>query len=278
MERIIQVHKIGKTMKRIFYPTAVLMGLLLTIGLTFVSCNKKGPAENDITPNVTGTLTLPAPAEGKTWTVIIDNDFDPGNGWVASGLGVCGAGTAVGYSIRDVPTGTYFIYAAVFVSGVDDLVPGDYYGIYGGSLADPPPLPNAIIPSSGTTTFDITLYRFGQAGVTTVTGTLTLPADADGVPYVVIIDQDVDPGNGFVSIGEGICGSGTSINYTIDNIPAGTYYVIAVVYVVTGTAQTAQSGDYVGVYGGTWVNPPIQPNAVIPNLGAVNFNIILHIM
>lgn len=134
--------------------------LLLSIVIIGSDCNKKSPTEEDGFATVTGTLTLPAEANGRGWVVIFDTDLDPEeNNFVSSDTGTCGSGTSVNYSIADVPEGTYYLYAAVFVvsDGSQGPQSGDYVGVFGGTLFNPPTLPNAVVPSSGTVSFDITL-------------------------------------------------------------------------------------------------------------------------
>jgi hypothetical protein len=109
---------------------------------------------------VTGTLSLPADASGRTWVVVFDNDTNGDNGSVYERTGICGAGTEIEYVLSDVPVGTHYVYAVVFVSS-DGLQggpqPGDFWGIYDGSFPDDAPnQPNATV-SSGMNDFDIAL-------------------------------------------------------------------------------------------------------------------------
>ena len=111
----------------------------------------------------------------------------------------------------------------------------------------------------------------------TVTGTLTLPADASGKEYFIIIDSDTDGDNGYVNATIGTCGSGTTVDYSISNVPAGTYYVYAGVRIVSDHDSSPQNGDYIGFYG-TGSDPPDEANAVVPSSGTVTFDITLSIM
>ncbi len=111
---------------------------------------------------INGTLSLPQPAPGKTYIVMIDNDFDGDNGQVRYKQGLCGSGSQVSYQIENVPTGTYFVYAAVFVvsDGSQGPQSGDYLGIYGGDFPNSVPAnPNANV-TAGTNTFNINLGIF----------------------------------------------------------------------------------------------------------------------
>ncbi len=117
----------------------------------------------------------------------------------------------------------------------------------------------------------------GPSGAT-VEGRLTLPTEANGKEYWVLIDNDINGDNGYLRAVSGNCGSGTSVNYSFSDVPAGTYYVYAGVRIVSSSDSAPENGDYVGIYGGTLSNAPSQPNAVVPSSGTVTFNITLGIM
>ncbi len=87
----------------------------------------------------------------------------------------------------------------------------------------------------------------------TVSGTITsLPASADGKDYFVSVTTDIDGEP--TSYTQGTV-SGTTIDYSIDDVPAGTYYVMAVVYVV-GSGDDPVIGDYFGAYGWDGMDDP----------------------
>jgi len=106
---------------------------------------------------------------------------------------------------------------------------------------------------------------------TTVTGTLTLPAAADGEEYWVLIDNDTDGDNGYISYTTGPCGPGTSVDYSISNVPAGTFYVYAGVRITSDSDSPPQGDDYFGYYDAG--PPPTEANAVVPSSGTVDFDI-----
>ena len=112
----------------------------------------------------------------------------------------------------------------------------------------------------------------------TVNGTLTLPAGAHDKEILVIIDHDLDGDNGFVIAVTGTCGSGTVYTYEFSSVSVGTYYVYALVRVVSASDSPPQSGDYFKIYGGSLANPPSQPNAVVPSSGTVTFDITLGVI
>jgi hypothetical protein len=74
--------------------------------------------------------------------------------------GTTGAGTIISYAVANVPAGTYFILGYVDVDGSGGMssTPGDFAGWYGhDGDGNPPSAPNAVVPSSGTATFDFSL-------------------------------------------------------------------------------------------------------------------------
>ena len=111
---------------------------------------------------VEGKLILPEPAPGIQYWVIVDQDGDGGNGYVRYCLGICGSDTEISYAISDVPAGTYYIYAGVRIVSSSRNPPevGDYLGIYGGTIDEYPSEPNAVVPASGTVTFDIIMSKW----------------------------------------------------------------------------------------------------------------------
>jgi hypothetical protein len=116
---------------------------------------------------VTGALRLPAEAQGKQYVVLIDNDFDGDNGVLTGTYGICNAGTTVNYTIATVPAGVYCIYAVVYMGNDDFGAPqdGDYLGFYGGIYGTDtfPSEANALVPSLGTATVDISLGIWSEA-------------------------------------------------------------------------------------------------------------------
>ena len=141
-----------------------LLRLLLIFTLlsfvNFIACSSddESPTEPQ-KATVTGTLNLPEDAAGKTWAVLFDTDIDGDNGYAFMGMGTCPSGTEVSYSVSDVNTGTYYLYAIVFIGGDFTEGPqfGDFIGIYGGEYPNNAPAsPNAEV-TSGTNTFDINL-------------------------------------------------------------------------------------------------------------------------
>lgn len=108
-----------------------------------------------------GTLTLPGTATGKHYEVrIVTSTGAATLAPVAMTSGTTTGSTTLAYSIPNVPAGTYFILAFVDVNGTGGTssTPGDYAGWYGHDASgNPPAQPNAVVPGSGTVTFDFSL-------------------------------------------------------------------------------------------------------------------------
>jgi hypothetical protein len=152
-------------MQKLVYQIFIFLSIILLVlgTVIIISCDSSTSSDDDNTSNATvaGNLVLPLEAPGKNYAVLVDNDFDGDNGQIKLVTGTCGSGTNVNYSISNVPAGTFYIYAAVFVvsDGSSGPQSGDYVGIYGGTLTNPPNQANASVPSSGTVTIDITLEK-----------------------------------------------------------------------------------------------------------------------
>ena len=117
----------------------------------------------------------------------------------------------------------------------------------------------------GTLTFTPTSTPSATATVTPLTcnisGTITLPAISTGKQWVVIIDTDLNGGNGYTAMTTGITTGTNTIPYTI-NAAAGTYYVYGFVDELgAGLSGGPQPGDYFAIYGGTYpASMPSSPN------------------
>ena len=79
----------------------------------------------------------------------------------------------------------------------------------------------------------------------TVSGTLTLPASVTDKQWYVAVDTDDDGSNGMIAIDSGLV-TGSTVNYSIANIPAGDYFIYSEVD-LTGNLGPWDSGDYVGM-------------------------------
>ena len=110
-----------------------------------------------------------------------------------------------------------------------------------------------------------------------ITGVISLPEAAPGKALVVAVDENIDADDGFVKIYTSTCGEDTTINYTINEVPVGTHYIYAVVWVANPAYSTPQAGDFVGYYG-TEGTIPDEPNAVVSTSGSTQFDIMLVVL
>jgi hypothetical protein len=108
----------------------------------------------------------------------------------------------------------------------------------------------------------------------TVAGSLTLPAAAPGKPYAAMIFTTAGVAGGApVAQTMGTTGSGTTVDYSIANVPAGTYFLLGFVDVDGSGGTSSTPGDFAGWYGHTGDgNPPAAANAVVPASGTVRFD------
>lgn len=98
----------------------------------------------------------------------------------------------------------------------------------------------------------------------TVSGNLILPSAQPGTMYEVLIDTDMDFGNGITNMTIGYCGASANVPYSI-TAPAGTYYVYAVVKTVSCTTCPPEAGDYLGRVGSTYPAYPGSANVPVTN-------------
>lgn len=222
--------------------TAVIPGGTVTIAPTSTP-NPSG--------NLSGNLTLPAAASGKTFQVIVFSSIADliSGGTTYNFSGVCGASTTIAYGPIAVPTGTYFVIGVVDNdnSGQAPTV-GDYIGVYGTTYPTWPGAANVVIADATPVTANITLATANK----NLSGTLTLPYAVAGRTYVVILDSDTNGGNGHVTAEFGVCGTSTSVSYSMLSPLPGTFYLYAIVDItgfLTGGGGPI-SGDYYGIYGG----------------------------
>ena len=250
---------------------AILVLLLAAEGCPLLMFLNFGGGDDTIDGKVVGSITLPDVAEGSSYDVYIGNDYYTEAGRVASSNGVCGTGTTIDYELFDVPAGTYYLWASVDTDESGDLTWGDFLGWYGGSGAWPPAAVNATVPDIGEVVLDFSLAEYGNfGGTTTISGTVTMPAAAEGNNYTIIIETDFDPTTGSIAVLNGVCGDGTTFDYSISTVPGGTYFVYA--FIDMDDSLFLTTGDYLGWYGGSGSMPPAEVNAVVPDSGSVVFD------
>lgn len=140
---------------------AIAMRMLLSTAAFTVAVVLSGCGSDRVNTTgatVTGTLTLPGAANAKPYFVRLMTM--PGTTFVAEQVGTTTGSTTLSYSIAGVAAGTYFVLGVVDVdsSGGTASTTGDYRGWYGHTGdGNPPAIPNATVPASGTASFDFTL-------------------------------------------------------------------------------------------------------------------------
>ena len=131
--------------------------ILLIVGacFCFVGCDNPTSPEQ----RVTVILNLPQPAPGRPWHVGFDDNLDGNYTWYK--MGTCGQEANITLEFDDVPAGTYYLTATVFImtDGTGPPILGDYTGVYlrRGQELGQLFAPNATVPESGSVTFEITL-------------------------------------------------------------------------------------------------------------------------
>jgi len=146
-------------MKNLFRLPLLVAAAALT--LTFLGCDNPAASDDATTSTVSGTITLPASVADKPFLVIVDADYDGGNGYAGSATGTAN-GTSFDYSIADVAAGSYYIYAIVYTDGTADGPPAenDYFGAHGTSVIGDWPLstPKVTVTAGENTDADFSLY------------------------------------------------------------------------------------------------------------------------
>lgn len=253
---------------------------VLLFSCFFYTTACKQPEPPQVSIEITGTLTLPAGAPGKSFIVAFDTDKNPYNGIYRSATGSCGAGTSVPYTITLNSAANFYIYAYVEndnyfgASGMQYLNTGDYFGVYGSIFPSWPASANAAVAETTGQVFNIDLVTAGL----NVNGTLTL-STARSTPYYVVIDTDLNYGNGFAAIATGSCTGASSVSYNMLSVFPGPYFAYAVVDVDNDGNINYDPGDELGYYGAS--SPLVPPSAaglVIPEgAGSTTANITLQV-
>lgn len=238
----------------------------LTINLTAFVMPETTPVTEAAT--VSATMSLGTDLSGRPYYIAIDTDKDYSNGTTKETTGTV-AGSSITYSFAEVPTGTYYLYAIVYMGSATsgNPQPGDYVAMNGAASIDSLPSdPNVSIPATGNVTVNLTALVYpsqepgdGDEEGVTVSGTVTLPASVSNKPYTVIIDDDTNGGDGDGTPMASGTANGTSFTYTLADVPPGQYYIYAIVYTDGVAGGSPAAGDYFGAYGTTAISKwPLQ--------------------
>ena len=201
---------------------------------------------------------IPCPGyTGKHINIYVDDDLNPYNGYKSMHDTSLTCGTYE-YWHEYVQEGWYYVYGKVDNDSNTLVVnAGDLVGIHGGFW------PNYPSDKTVDNTYGMDLNLRLSTATNNTSGTLTLPAAADGKDWYVILDTDDNIMNGgFIGMDQGtISGTGLTVNYNLCAWLPGTYYVYAFVDMDnSGFAGGYNSGDYYGIYSSTVTTAPNASN------------------
>jgi len=175
--------------------------------------------------SISGNLFLPQTFPGEKYEVIIDNDWDRGNGIIISVEGICSSSKTIGYTISNVPIGgPYYLYA--FIPEIPSETTPTYIGYFrskDGTYQNATLIDISNSSSGIINNYDISLYSVGIE----IFGRLITPSEQTGKYFTVYVDTDTNPDNGYISKGTYTFGPGLEHNFGIGGQKAGEYYFYA---------------------------------------------------
>lgn len=148
--------------------TQLFLYLLLSLPLLlFSKCDFLEP-EEETAVSVTINLSISdgIDVSGKSWEIIFETDIENlGAGefdYYTSGT--CGSGSTQTIQLNNVDPGAYYLFAVIYMSSRTEEGPqyGDYIGIYGNINPEELTSPNAVVPESGSATFNIDMWIMGE--------------------------------------------------------------------------------------------------------------------
>jgi hypothetical protein len=279
------------TMKKRIFSAIVFSVIVFMLAFGCSKKNPSGPAATAtntptmtavptstavVSPNLSGAVTVPSDANGKHFAVVVDNDTNTANGYVAKFDGIVNA-TSLPYAFL-VTAGTYYVYAYVDMNNSGMTGPGgmDYFGNYGSWTA--------VVPTATAVDFNCT----NQLDMT-ITMNITVPADCTGKYIYNMLMQ----GNSYDDFFDPKAGdahaapSGTTFTNTfkVPHADAGVYYLVVFIDKDSSCNKDCLplEGDYLRIYGATGTVWPAAPNllvngdltltfsldAVVPNVSGV---------
>jgi hypothetical protein len=216
-------------------------------------------------PNLSGSITVPAGASGKHFVVVVDTDQNTANGYVSRFVGIVNS-TTMPYAFL-VTAGNYYVYAYIDMNDSGLTGPGglDYFGANAGQVTTP----NTAVNFSCTTLLDML-----------VTMNVTVPSAIPGVQlfagFFNAKDISIMQTGPIASTNNWYCPSGTAftVTFTVAAAKAGTYYLLAFANVSNscgGSGCLPTQGDFVGIYGGSPNSWPASANVSVNGDVTVNF-------
>lgn len=216
-----------------------LFRFILMFSIVFyLSCDQEQLQEKEvITPySISGTIILPKAFDGESYIVVLDTDWDYGNGIVKQIEGDCSTEREISYTMNNVPVGgPYYLYASAPARISTQYITHDgYYGAEEGQKEGAILITVTEDSEEVLTGYNIELFSVGIQ----VIGRLRTQTEQTGNIYIPYIDNDTDPENGFVSCGgEYTFGAGLEHNFGIGGQIPGEYYFYAI------------TDDLIGYYG-----------------------------
>lgn len=204
------------------------------------------PTSTPAPGSVVGNLLLPSSQSGFTYQVLVDNDINYANGVVNMTVGTCPAATTIPYSMT-VSAGTYYVYAVIKSASAPTMPPiaGDYLGVNGATYPAYPASANVVV-NWGMTTGGTDINMILAAN--NVYGTMTMPANSNGMNILIALDDDGNVSNGGIVTLEikQISGmTGTTYNYSTLCFVPGSFYIFAMVdNDASGLPGAPTTGDY----------------------------------
>jgi uncharacterized protein (DUF2141 family) len=183
---------------------------------------------NTAVANINGTITMPGVTTEDFAVILFDASKSFASAQILAGSFTASATASYnGY----VPAGDYYVLAVVYTSGGPFGPPAinDHIGISGYAWPAWPSSPNITVPpaGSGSVTADITTALISAANVS---GTITMPATADGKVYNVILDSTSGTGGGDAASQSGTISTGTNtFTYSFYAWMPGAYWLYSLV-------------------------------------------------
>ncbi|MCB1201777.1 MAG: chitobiase/beta-hexosaminidase C-terminal domain-containing protein [Leptospiraceae bacterium] len=193
------------------------------------------------------SIALPAVSNDQKLYAFLDSDQNIGNGWEAISAVTTNGNTNYNLSFENTPAGSY--HTIVMLDGDSNFTKssGDQFAFKGGTSLNPIPIASNITAytTTGATAVTITSDTFSTASAYSVNGTITLNAAEPSKTCYVFLDKDNNLSNGFADATVSSCGSNSTVNFTLANVPTGNFYLVAHVDNNDGMINT---GDYYGYH------------------------------
>lgn len=240
-----------------------LITVVIFISLS-LSCLTDNNEEENLVPStsysISGTLILPQTFPKGTYMVILDNDWERGNGVIVSVEESCANKNSISYNLKNVPLGgPYYLYAFApeYTSETVTTHIG-YYGSEDGSYTEADSVYYLDSSETNLSGYNINLFSVGIS----ILGRLLTTTEQTGKQYAAYVDSDTDTSNGYISKSELYSfGEGLEHNFGMGGQTAGDYYFYAI------------SEDLIGYYGSSVGSPTQAKKVKISNSSNIVYDI-----